>query len=224
MNFTSIKIAGAEAIRLLDEYRSRYRASGQFPFLIGDSEELERIKETAAFNRQDPAAIIKASLDVTIADWIAARLKEVEEDGLAPDETAGEWPGGVIEKASIDLHKDILTGEIKPEVYLGMAPVEEPWHLPAVLKYGCWNDCPESEVHCAFHREWYAEYGAEIAGISGDVIECIVARPPSDREAALRLAWQQYRYCMDIVEQSCGSVSNLAATLLDSRYWYFWWD
>ena len=28
----------------------------------------------------------------------------------------------------------------------------------------------------------------------------------------------------DIVEQGCGSVSYLAATLINSPYWYFWWD
>jgi hypothetical protein len=28
----------------------------------------------------------------------------------------------------------------------------------------------------------------------------------------------------DIVDQGCESISNLAATLLNSPYWYFWWD
>ncbi|MBL8817724.1 MAG: DUF4253 domain-containing protein [Planctomyces sp.] len=28
----------------------------------------------------------------------------------------------------------------------------------------------------------------------------------------------------DIVEQGCESISNLAATLVNSGYWYFWWD
>jgi hypothetical protein len=60
--------------------------------------------------------------------------------------------------------------------------------------------------------------------MSGDVVECVVTKPPTDRNAATNLAWEQYWYCVDIVEQGCESVSNLAATLLNSPYWYFWWD
>lgn len=224
MDFVTMKIAGADAIQTLDDYRSRYSSTGEYPFLIGDLEELERIQEAAGFNDRDPAAIIQASSGITIANWIAVRRKEAEEDELFSDETFGEWPGEILEKGSIGLHKDILSGEIKSEIYLGLAAVEKPWHLPAMVKYGAWNDCPESEVHCAFHREWFAEFGAEITGISSDIVECVVARPPTNRKVAKRLAWQQYWYCADIVEQGCGSVANLAATLLNSPYWFFWWD
>jgi hypothetical protein len=224
MNFTTIKIAGADTIQTLDDYRSRYPQSGQYPFLIGDLEELERIQEAASFNEQDPAAIIQGSLGISIADWIGKRRKEIEDDGLNSEEVSGEWPGEILEKGSIGLHKDILTGETKAEIYLGLASIEEPWHLPAILKYGAWNDCPESEVHCAFHREWQASFGAQITGVSGDVVECFVAKPPKNRDAAMKLAYEQYWYCTDIVEQGCGSVVNLAATLLNSPYWYFWWD
>jgi Domain of unknown function (DUF4253) len=224
VELTTLKIAGRDAIRLLNEYRSRYATSGQYPFLIGDSEELGRIKENAEFNEQDPARIIRASLRIKIAKWIAGRRKEAEEYEFSPEEMLGEWPGEILEKGSIDLHKEVLSGKVKPGVYLGLAKIEKPWHLPAILKYGAWNECPEPEVHCAFHREWQERFGAEITGMSGDVVECAVRNPPADRKTATILAWEQYWYCPDIVEQGCGSVSNLAATLLNSHYWYFWWD
>jgi hypothetical protein len=224
MELITFKIPGAEAIRLLNEHRSCYSATGRYPFLIGDSEELARIEEAANFNKEDPATIIRASLDITTAGWIGKKRKEAEEYEFSPDETWGDWPGEISEKGSIGLHKDVLTGKIKPEVYLGLAEIEKPWHLPAVLKYGAWNDCPEPEVQCAFHREWQERYGAEITGMSGDVVECAVRNPPTDRKSATILAWEQYWYCADIVEQGCESVSNLAATLLNSPYWYFWWD
>jgi hypothetical protein len=86
----------------------------------------------------------------------------------------GEWPGEVADKGSIGLHKDVLSGKTKPEVYLGLAKIERPWHLPAVLKYGAWNECPEPEIHGAFHRQWQERHGAEITGMSGDVVECAV--------------------------------------------------
>jgi hypothetical protein len=93
-----------------------------------------------------------------------------------------------------------------------------------MLKYGAWNECPGPEVHCAFHREWQERFGAEITGMSDDVVECAVKNPPIDRKAAVVLAWEQYWYCSDIVDQECESVSKLAATLINSPYWYFWWD
>lgn len=224
MGFTALKIAGSDAIRLLNEHRLRYPDTGQYPFLIGDEEDLERVKEAAEFNNQDPLEIIRESLEVDTADWIAGRRQDAEEYEFSPEESLGEWPGEIAEKGSISRHIDLLSRRIMPEVYLGLAKIETPWQLPAILQYGAWNECPEAEVHCAFHRQWQEKYGAEIAGISGDVIECRVNNPPTDQEAAIALAWEQYWYCADIVEQGCGNVSNLAATLLNSPYWYFWWD
>jgi Domain of unknown function (DUF4253) len=136
----------------------------------------------------------------------------------------GEWPIDAIDQGSITLHTDILSGNIKPKVYLGLAKIEQPWHLPAVIHFGGWNSCPSDEEHCAFHRSWQERFGAEITGMSGDTVECVVRNPPRDRKAALDLAWEQYLDCNDIVEQGCGSISKLAATLLNSPYWYFWWD
>jgi hypothetical protein len=224
LEFTTVKIPGRDAIRLLNEHRSRYPTTGHYPFLIGGAEELERIQETAEFDKREPTAIIRASFEVKPAEWMAVRRRDAAESEFSPEELLDEWPGEIAEKGSIGLHKDVLTGEIKPEVYLGLAKIEKPWHLPAILKYGAWNECPEPEVHCAFHREWQERCGAEITGVSGDVVECVVTRPPARPSAAAILAWEQYWYCSDIVEQGCGSVSSLAATLLNSPYWYFWWD
>ena len=50
------------------------------------------------------------------------------------------------------------------------------------------------------------------------------ARKPSTREEALILAQEQYWFCYDIVEQGVGTIENLAAGLMESSVWYFWWD
>lgn len=224
MTFSTDKIAGSDAIATLESRRASYRKTRQYPFLIGDTEELERIKEAAEFSDQSFDDIIRGALDVDLEKWIAERRTEAEEYELSPEDTLGIWPGEVAQKGAVSLHRDVLSGKIKPEVFVGSASIEEPWYLPAILKYGAWNDCPEPKVHCAFHRKWQSEFGAQIVGMSGDVIECMVNNPPLDQATAIELAWQQYWYCADIVEQGCESVSNLAATLLKSPYWYFWWD
>jgi hypothetical protein len=192
--------------------------------MIGDAEELSRVEESGRFNRLDLATILRASFDVMPEDWIANRRKEMQEYGFDAEGSLGGWPDEILDQGSIMLHIDIMTGKTKPEIYLGFARIEEPWQLPAAMKYGDWNDCPPAEVHCAFHRQWHERFGAEITGMSGDVVECIVSRPPTDREAATALAWEQYWYCADIVEQGVGTIADLAATLLNSPYWFFWWD
>lgn len=224
MSFTTLKVPGPAAIETLESRRHAYPQSGEYPFLIGDANELERVREAAEYNKQDVEELVRESLSLDLSSWLGERREEAEEYEFSEDDALGEWPGEVSEKGSISLHFDVLSRKIKKEVFLGLARIEQPWQLPAVLKYGAWNDCPSPEVHCAFHRKWQSEFGAEIVGVSGDIIECAVKNPPRDKAAAIELAWQQYWYCADIVEQGCETVSNLAATLINSRYWYFWWD
>ena len=224
MTITTLKIPGTAAIETLELRRLDYRHTGEYPFLIGDAEELERIREAAEYNAQNFDDLIRESLNLDLSNWLRERREEFEEYEFSEEDTLGEWPGEVTEKGSISLHLDVLSRKIKKEVFLGLARINQPWQLPAVLKYGAWNDCPAPEVHCAFHRKWQSEFGAEIVGMSGDVVECVVKNPPRDKAASIELAWQQYWYCADIVEQGCESVSNLAATLINSKYWYFWWD
>ena len=90
MDFTTIKIAGAEAIQIMNDYRSRYAKSGEYPFLIGDSEELDRLRDASEYNKQDFAEIIRQSHNIDPADWIAEHGSNLEEDGLSDEEVLGE--------------------------------------------------------------------------------------------------------------------------------------
>jgi Domain of unknown function (DUF4253) len=184
VEFTTLKIAGVDAVRVLNEHRSRFRATGQYPFLIGDAEDLGHITEVAEFNKVDPTAIIGAALKVNTDRWIAVRQEERESYGLVLDELLGEWPDEIFDPGSIGIHTDVLTRKIKPEVFIGFAKIEESWQLPAFVKDGAWNDCPEAEFYCAFHRPWQQRFSSEITGLSGDVVECVVTNPPTDRKTA----------------------------------------
>ena len=225
MKLITEETTGKTALQTLQASRLRFPVTGLYPFLIGDAEELERIEEVGEGSQpghQD--SIVRESLEIDVGAWISGKREALAEDGFSTDDLLGNWPEAACEPGSIGLHKDVLSGKFKPSVFLGFAKIALPWQLPAVLNYGGWNDCPEAAVHCAFHRKWFTEYGAEITGMSGDIVECLVRSPPRSREAAIQLAWEQFWYCEDIVDQGCGSISNLAATLLNSDYWYFWWD
>ncbi|WP_278471380.1 DUF4253 domain-containing protein [Gimesia maris] len=224
MTFTSIQVHGTEAVERLNELRDQFAKTGKYPFLIGPHQDRETMIKSAEFNRQSPEEILRASQKIDLEEWVAERRAEVEEYGYSPYEDLGEWPGEIQDKGSFILHKNAVTGNFLPEVFIGLAQVETSWQLPAVLKFGGWNDCPDAEVQCAFHRKWQAEFGAEICSVGGGVIECTVNQPPQDQQSAMQLAWEQYWYCADIVDQGCETISNLGATLLKSPYWFFWWD
>ena len=57
-----------------------------------------------------------------------------------------------------------------------------------------------------------------------DVMNIRVQRKPDTRAAALDLAREHYVYCSDIVDQGAGTLSALAAALMENDWWYFWWD
>jgi hypothetical protein len=51
-----------------------------------------------------------------------------------------------------------------------------------------------------------------------------VRQRPKTQAEALDLAREQYSYCSDIVEQGAGTLSALAAALMENDWWYFCWD
>ncbi len=73
-------------------------------------------------------------------------------------------------------------------------------------------------------RYWAPKYRMEIVTLSHDTIECRVGDPPLTRAKAMALAREQCHYSCDIVAQGTETVVALAASLLSSDYWYFWWD
>lgn len=224
MSIEQVECEGASALSRLEELRSQFPSTKRYPFIAGDREALEELIERAEDDEREPAGILAESLSVDVPAWFARRKSEAAEDGLDLEEVAGEWAGEAEEKEGITSHLDMLSGAVRPLVSIGLATVEQPWMLPAVLKYGGWNECPDAAIQCAVMRRWQEKYGAEIVCVTGDVIECVVRNPPTTAEASIELAWEQYWYCGDIVDQGTLTVANLASGLMNSNHWFFWWD
>jgi len=225
LDITSMKIPGSDAVRTLHEYRSQYSATGQYPFLLGDDRSFEMMMDCGGWKEDTTEDIIQSSIDAQMEERIEHQRWYLEMDGVQKlSKIMGRWPGGLHDNGSIGAHINIVTKEFFSEVHLGFAKIEKPWHLPAVLRMGPWNNCPDPVTHCMFHRLWYEEYGAEIVSAAGDTVECIVSRPPTTKAAAMKLAWEQFWYCDDIVDQGTRTVSKLAASILKWPYWFFWWD
>ena len=89
MSFTTLKIAGSEALDSLNSRRASFPSTGEYVFLIGGVEELGRINEAAEFNDQTIDAIIQAAINVDLEKWIAKRRTEAEEYEFSLEETLG---------------------------------------------------------------------------------------------------------------------------------------
>lgn len=190
--------------------------------ICGSPKEVGRLEESAERTEQSPREILEAARRIDVAEW---RREQEAELGLDRADVLDEddWPGW-IDTGGLTLTDDVLTGEPLPSVAVARLQVGAPWEIPAYLRFGGWNGCPEPEVHCAVWKDWHEGFGAHIVGVSGSVVEAVVEQSPMDPEEAMRLAWQQYLYCTDRVDQGAESVVNLAAQLFLARTWYFWWD
>lgn len=196
--------------------------------LCGHPTEREKLNELSWITELDPRSILAKAEMIDAKAWFERRRSEVLEDEFEGDESElaeleGVWPDQVDGfQLSINRHQNNDNPE--PEALVAELSISHPSEVLAHFRYGDWNDCPEPSVHCALWRHWYEEYGAEIVGVTRDVVEAIVARPPATRDAATSLAWEQYWYCSDVVDQELGSVRNLAAKIMNRSIWHFWWD
>lgn len=212
----SVALRGVNAWQWLHAERRRFaEAGGAYPFLIGDDRALEHLLGMA----EPPPDAGRATLEAAAAVDAAAWLKEhgPRRKPAWPRNAPGPHP-------TPRLQFDAVTQQLLPVLHVGLIELSDPCELFARLGWGGWNDCPPPAVHVALHRHWRERFGAEPVALSGDTVECTVARPPQAQDAALALAREHQGYCPDAVEQGSGTTGRLAATLLAAPCWYFWWD
>ncbi len=94
--------------------------------------------------------------------------------------------------------------------------------LIAAIGLGGYNEAPDDEDNAVVHPYWHESHGA-VPMFAGSYLEFWVEHPPVTHEARTQLAWEQYLYAPDIVEQGTESLSRLASEL-QKHTWFFWWD
>jgi hypothetical protein len=222
-----LTVPGEEALPSWRRLRARVEETGHWPVLLGDDEDLDlHIENVEEYEepegKSQVGAVLRAADRIDFTRWYTQQTR----GGL--ESVLGAWPAQVGAEPAGDavftIPRDVLTRDPAPRVHVALVPTPRHWEVPAYLRFGGFNACPSPDEHVAIWRRWHETYGAELVGISHDVVEALVSRPPTDREGAMQLAQEQYAYCDDIVSQGCGSISELAARLLDRPTWYFWWD
>ncbi|MEM1450375.1 MAG: DUF4253 domain-containing protein [Planctomycetota bacterium] len=208
------------AIATWERVRALTKRTGFYPVVCRDENAM--LSSLLEFAEGTVGETIAAADRVDPAAWTAARV------AAAPGYYGGVELGAVREVARSDgwtVPYDILTGEPAEDVWIALVPTTKPWEALAYLRYGNWNECPAAEVHVAVHRAWHEAYGAEVVCATGDTVEMRVARPPSDREAAAKLARDQFVYSGgDLVFQGYETLNDLTSALIDAPVWFFWWD
>jgi hypothetical protein len=209
------RVPPTEALKALDVHRRAFNETKLFPFIVGNDSDVARFEEMIDPPADGGAAFIEASRTVDVAAWFAAH--ELPSDGRWPKDFEPAKP------ATQSLY-DVLSRKPKDEINIGFVRCENSWEAFAALGYGGWNECPEPHIHVAIHSYWRERYLSSPIAISDSVVECMVGRPPDEKDAALALAREQYAYCPDIVDQGTEKIALLGASILKSPRWYFWWD
>jgi hypothetical protein len=166
--------------------------------------------------------------DPRVCERYDAFLQQLRDAGIDTDfdqgPPVGQWPEQPPFVPALTVAKDLLTGRPFDRVFIILVPTDDWTTIPAYLRWGNWNANPPPEYHVAALRSWRDRYGAELAGLSLDVMNIRVATKPKSRDEAMALAREHYAYCNDTVDQGVGTLSNLAAALKSHDWWFFWWD
>jgi len=226
--YPTYKVAGAEALSTW----ARLKESGDgYPLIVGPPDSAELVAEVAELNGGTTASVLAAAEAVNfpqdLLDRHGAELKAAAaEFGQPYDDTfrVGTWPSRVDPNRGGELMRDVLSQAPHPEVVIIVLPAQDSAEAIAMLRYGGWNACPPPEEHVAAFRSWRERFGFEPVCVGHDIIEGRVTRRPADREAALALARELFAYCPDIVDQGTDDLATLAAILMVSDWWFFWWD
>jgi Domain of unknown function (DUF4253) len=222
----TLNIAGTYAASELNRLRKEFAQTGLYPVLFGDQTFYEELIERGRIKQESSTktteGIISQSLEIDVPAWFREQL---EQDPEYYRLEQGDWPTETLNMGSgLRGHIDSNTGQLLNQVVIGLISVKNPWEIFATLQWGGWNSCPQPEEHCAIHRYWFNKYGVQVVGITHDSLDCFVTKPPESREECLHLARELTIYNGEFIESGIGTLSNIAAMLSNSKFWYFWWD
>jgi hypothetical protein len=203
-----IETTGDEALAKWQDLKSAGRGS---PVVFGNGYLPPSFEDSVELSGPDGSSVpLWPSVEDILRNAAGIRFPDDLAMGRARSHPAlGQWPA---------------SPNALPKLYIGVVPTDDWTTLPAYLRWGGWNECPAPEHHVAALRRWRDRYGAELIGISSDVINVRVATRPKTRKDALALAHEHHIYCSDVINQGVYTYRAHAADLMANDWWNFWWD
>jgi hypothetical protein len=218
-----VTVQGPDVPTRLHELLAEAPITREFPVMLSSMSKTEFIRLVGSAS-ESFAATSRGALEFDLAGWLRTRRQEFDEDGWLDAKTIGEWPEKQPQTGGLTGHLTTKGDRPRKSVPIALLKLDGAWQVSAITRFGGWNEAPEALVQTAFFHSWHDRFGSKIVTQGSDFLECLVASPPTDRESAMELAWEQFLFCPDIVDQGVGSVAGLASVLLETEYWFFWWD
>jgi hypothetical protein len=219
-----LSVPGAEAVGRWSALRNMFEETGHWPVVLGGDAELGRLVAALSAG-PDSDQILADARALNAEAWLRGRLDQFHQVHVAQlDDLHEEWPADVEHEDTFSIPIDPGTAQARATCYLGLVPASASWQVPALLRFGDRNTCPPPAVHVSVLARWERMYAAEIVGMTSDTLELTVGNPPTEPGEALDLAYEQLGYCEDLVLQGTLTLERLAASLIDGRVWFFWWD
>ena len=205
--------------------------TGLVPFLLGGLYgDPRRPWDTAEFEPPaDPGELDEMDAAEVLAEmWDGEMLSDDEEDdeeweemrapfgrqfpGLAPPEYTPLTP---------DRLDEVL--DSLPAARIGLVPASRP---ADVLPQIGWTPSDQSNALpiAAVVRSLEDRFGARLLRIGFAEISLLVDRPPRDIEHAQRIAAEHFVFCNECAGKGLSDVSSIAANLMETPIWTFWWD
>ena len=228
---------GSTAFSYWQRLRDIVAQTGYWPVILGAHSELEYKRQHFDssiqlnwYGSRSMSPLIEESQAIDVAKWVkegdverTLTLHEQERDRLRLEGVEED------EEEEDSWIQDPLEGflkELTGQIVLGLFPTTNCWEVPALLRFGDFNECPRASVHASVMRYWSEKYGLELVGMSHCDWLAFVAQPPLERADALALALEHIEYCPEfMVDTQChGNIEALAAWLLRTSHWSFWWD
>jgi len=234
--FYTLTVPRSQAYPLWDALRNKNTLLAYWPLILGTEDDLSvHQQDFTDPNIDSVPQIISNAHRLDRCAWISKRLHELgyaprhedpDPDRQSIDDAPGVWPAEITPKRRSRYEMPIFHQSTSPStpIEIGLFPTTKCWEVPAWLKYGNWNSCPETEGHILLWQHWYHQYKAEPVALTADTLEFRVALPPTSTHAALQVAYEHFAYCPDRTEEDVRLIASLAALLTNTNHWFFWWD
>jgi hypothetical protein len=201
---------------MLGKLRSAFPTTGLWPVIWGPDVPIDQCLDTFKRTEGDIERDLAAATAIDALEWLAARRKARH---VTDPDAIGRWP------TNIKRWEEGLEALCAENIRILLVPAAHAWHVPVILGFGGFNDCPEPAELCALLRHWKELYGADPASFgaqasSCDVLELTVENPPLDKPGAIALAKDLFI----VADHEMMTPAELAAQLVARRTWLLWWD
>jgi len=235
---TVSKVPGAG--RAWSALSDAHQETGLVPFLLSglhggsterpwDLGEFGDIEDVTLIDQLDPERLLREQWDGETHEEGIAEEDEDEDFRDYLQEKVGpfgrQFPGlapAEDRQLSSEVLQDVL-GAL-PDARIGLTPAARPADvLPLIGWEGAVNSTTSLPI-AAVLRSWEDRFGARLLDIGFAEIRLLVSRPPRTIGAAQRIAAEHVVFCDECGGQGLTEVSTIAASLLESPVWTFWWD